>query len=190
MTLVQKSCIPCQQYCWARFSADLSVGGVVVVGAWVAAFGSRIFLCGVVLVSGLDATGFAGSALTCSVLVFAGLAGEGLVGWGFVGFCLLGFCLAPLGFCSGLAWSERGVVVDGSGLVMSGLGWSCLAAVVCGFSGLCTSVAEELVAKTIWDSSDAFLHIVGLRTCGPWQALFNLRSSHMICMKKWRGLLL
>lgn len=54
--------------------------GVVVVGACVAAFGDKTFFSAVVLVPGLDATGFAGSALTCSVLAFTGLAGGGLVG--------------------------------------------------------------------------------------------------------------
>lgn len=190
MTLVQKSCMPCQQYCCARPSADLVGAGVVVVGACVAAFGVKIFFNVVVLVPGLDATGFTASALTGSLLSFVGLAGGGLVGWGFAGFCLLGFCLAAFGFCSGLAWSERGALVDGSGFACSGLGCSCLVAVVCGFSGACTIVDEELAVMTIWDSSDAFLHMVGLRIRGPWQALFNLRSSHMICVKKWRGLVL
>lgn len=64
MTVVQKSCMPCQQYCRARFSADLVGAGVVVVGACVAVFGARTFFSVVVLVTGLDATGFAGSALT------------------------------------------------------------------------------------------------------------------------------
>lgn len=190
MTLVQKSCMLCQQYCCARFSADLVGAGVVVVGACVAAFGAKTFFIVVVLVPGLDATGFASSALTCSVLAFAGLEGGDLVGWGFAGFCLVGFCLALFGFCSGLGWSERGALIGGSDLACSGLGWSCLAAVVCGFNGLCPTAAKAPVVKTIWDSSDAFLHMVGLRLCGPWQAFFNLRSSHMICVKKWRGLVL
>lgn len=73
----------CQQYCCARVSADLGGAGVVVVAlnACVAAFGAKTFLIVAgVLVPCLDATGFTGSALTCSALGFAVPAAEGLVG--------------------------------------------------------------------------------------------------------------
>lgn len=80
MTSVQKSCMLCQQYCCARFSADLAGEGVVVFSGCVAAFGVKTFFIVFALVPGLDATDFASSALTCSVLAFAGLEGGGLVG--------------------------------------------------------------------------------------------------------------